>query len=583
MGFADANTFPPTVDGESWDTFWAQHYVGADLLRPELEKAGVPKDHDIASLVGVWDSGFGKHGEYVCQILAGPKSSAVVPLEHPISYQNIIAMAEYWADYKIYINYQRDTYGKFYEECRQNNNCPLYLNNSMSWFNDKDTAALVSSMNALGSTVVSSAGNGGTMLTPAKASVNKTVILVSSLKPDGNPSDFTSFGDAVTVSAPSDKSLKSYDYNGNPRNFGGTSGAAPLVTGTLVSFTLLSRHHLSTPQADMLLRKTAVLLPHLPDHHLMGAGMLNSYKIGMAALRIKKRCQQYHKRYIRRPTLRKPRLRSRKKCFSDALKNDATYRFYKTASGLFEEAIKSFPECVAGEKENRDISAQEKAEAFNNLRRASFLNPTNARMWNAIACVKEQHFQGQGTVFYQSLAERVQRDDDAIKGEICWGKQALLVKYLPPSTTINLFREKKCSSKFLEVALHPLLKEYFSNELIEEILDHPNMTQKILLHLIYKIGDFYNKISNLQEFLENIIGHPHMAASALLALTNTITQFFDKISNLEILFEKIIDHDKVTETVLNVMFNKIRYELTNELPNPERLLDKIEKKRKRNK
>ena len=47
--------FPPLVEGEDWDVFWAQHIVGADLLREELEKSGVMKDVNPASVIGVWD------------------------------------------------------------------------------------------------------------------------------------------------------------------------------------------------------------------------------------------------------------------------------------------------------------------------------------------------------------------------------------------------------------------------------------------------------------------------------------------------------------------------------------------------
>ena len=78
--------FPPLIEGEEWDIFWAQHMVGADLLRKELEKSGVTEDDNVASVVGVWDSG--GHGELVSNIVAGPHQSAIIPINGPSPFQD---------------------------------------------------------------------------------------------------------------------------------------------------------------------------------------------------------------------------------------------------------------------------------------------------------------------------------------------------------------------------------------------------------------------------------------------------------------------------------------------------------------
>ena len=173
------------------------------------------------------------------------------------------------------------------------------------------------SLNDQGSTIITAAGNFRRPVSSIKtrASLDKKIIVVASLSSSGYPSDFTNYGDAVTLSAPSDRFMRSYDYEGNSKDFGGTSAAAALVTGTLGGFTLLSRQHLTTLQADGLLRKTAISLPNLPSGHSPGAGMLNSYKVGMVALRIRERCRIYVTESLRN------------KCLSHLLKTEETYLF----------------------------------------------------------------------------------------------------------------------------------------------------------------------------------------------------------------------------------------------------------------
>ena len=59
--------------------------------------------------------------------------------------------------------------------------------------------------------------------------------------------------------APGDYYLTSVDGDGNYRQFGGTSGATPLVTGSLAGFEWLSGYHPTAEEAKILLEKTAIL------------------------------------------------------------------------------------------------------------------------------------------------------------------------------------------------------------------------------------------------------------------------------------------------------------------------------------
>ncbi len=477
----------PLVEGEDWDVFWAQHYVGADLLREEIERSSVTEYFNPASIVSVWDLWREKHGEYVSNIVTGPKASAVIPAENPIPYRNIQFLDLFLLNYEV-----------FSRACSRNENCPSYINASLPIQGAMSFLGfLISSMHAQGTTFVVSANNDGKLVPSVKRklSLDKKIIVVASLAPDGRPSNFTSFGDTVTISAPSDFSIRSYDDEGNPHNFSGTSGAAPLVTGTLGGFTLLSQLHLNTRQADLLLRKTAIPIPNLPTGHLLGAGMLNAYKIGMIAHRIKNRC-------------RDQRGDGKDKCLSDLLESEGTYRFEEESSRLFEEAMESFPQCSGKQSGNID-DCGDKMEAFNNLRRAALLNSTDPKMWDAVACVKE-YFGVKKIAFYRSLAKHLyeKADEDKILADICTGRtlSSRFTKYLSESSFLNLIMKEECSPLRVERGLHYMLDRGIRSVmvLIKEILDHPKVTDYILDNLSNTVRANPDKFFNPQELLGQI-------------------------------------------------------------------------------
>ena len=105
---------PPTVDGEEWDVFWAQHYVGADLLREEIERAGVDTS-DLGNLIGIWDSSERNHGEHVSNTIAGPHPSAIIPTDNYLQYRNLSARED---------NDYVENYRQAHKQCLQNNICP---------------------------------------------------------------------------------------------------------------------------------------------------------------------------------------------------------------------------------------------------------------------------------------------------------------------------------------------------------------------------------------------------------------------------------------------------------------------------
>ena len=259
-------------------------------------------------------------------------------------------------------------------------------------------AAIVS---ARGSTLVVSAGNDRTSVGRAKkrAARLQKIVAASSLDARGFPADYTSYFEQMTIAVPS-KAMWSYDYSGAIRTFGGTSGAAPQVTGALTSFTLLSSYPLATRETHLVLSKTAIPLPGLPKSSLVGPGMLNAYKIGMVAKRLKAQCagDQGHE------------------CMNRLLRREQTYHFARESAQLLERGLQFFPEC----RHQRALPASDnchKAAAFEQLRRAAFLEPSNKRAWQAIACIKKRYFETKNAIsYYHSLAERVGKRREELLG-----------------------------------------------------------------------------------------------------------------------------------------------------------------------
>ena len=130
---------------------------------------------------------------------------------------------------------QQGRYEYLYEKCQQENNCPIYINNSMDW-EGRSTRDVFYNMNKREGTVpATSAGNLNRYVYKFKGSLEQLnhLIIVASLDPLGNPSHFSNYSINTTISAPADDMIRSYNFEGTPHNFGGSSGATPLVKGAL--------------------------------------------------------------------------------------------------------------------------------------------------------------------------------------------------------------------------------------------------------------------------------------------------------------------------------------------------------------
>ena len=443
--------------------FWAQQYVGADLLRTMLEEFTYNRD-DIAKLVGLWDSSEKGHGEFVSQIIAGPFPSAVIPLETPLEFYKFKSGNRFG-------NYIRSQ--AFYKECLRNQNCPLYINHSQDWLNENISRQVLKMNTESGIIVVTSASNDYGFVEEAKAKLARAgkLIIVASLNPRGRPSDFTNFSDAVTIAAPSDSALRSYSFSGTPKDFSGTSGATPLVTGSLAAFTLISGYKLKITEAIHLLQKTAIPLPALPSSAMMGAGMLNAYKIGAVAQRLKQKCQ------------------GQETCVAESLFLPETYQF-------------EGPHC-----------------AKKDARKAAFLNPTSPAPWENLAKAFPGH------ELYSSMAKRTRQSDTEVLAEMCRqsSEEGLRMLSYLPSRELLTIAEGNCALPVRLKALE-LFLDYADGmanlaPLLEDIFSHSDVTVKNLAAAVF---DNVSKIRNVQEALKILLSHS-LASKKVLAKAVQVT------------------------------------------------------------
>ena len=123
-----------------------------------------------------------------------------------------------------------------YEQCKAKT-LPSFVNASLTWSGSIFGEALQSLSPP--SVVVVAAGNkhpDPIRSEKVKASEDFDAIIVGSMAPDGQRSDFSHTHEEVHIMAPADAYQSSADEDGNRQRFGGTSGAAPLVTGGLAGF-----------------------------------------------------------------------------------------------------------------------------------------------------------------------------------------------------------------------------------------------------------------------------------------------------------------------------------------------------------
>ena len=374
--------------------YWAQELIGSDLVREELKKTPAP---DIENWIAVFDTqnnAAADHNIHVKNLISDEGKHAVLPkIREKISFLEVYGLETYGGidekheykegkEYKSALslyetNYPGDYLFGFKERP------PRYINNSMRWRESEDIYEVFEKLSSSLSNTIVVTTSGNTFPyklddMKSKASKNYNAILVGSFSPSGFVSKFSQSGKEVHILAPSDRWLTSAGREGEYARFGGASGAAPLVTGSLAGFEWLSGYHPTAKEAKTLLEKTA--LPSLHSHEkpqINGAGLLNAYKLAEVAKRLKKKCG------------------NDSSCFKKEILKDETYQFPKD-QGLKTELSKAFPSCSSQKDKSARLtkipSCEKRAEVFKRLRKSVLLNPSKESLGVLSCLYKEEGF-----------------------------------------------------------------------------------------------------------------------------------------------------------------------------------------------
>ena len=371
----------------SLSDYWAQELIGSDLLREQLEKTPPPDQEDW---IAVFDTQNEDHNIAVKNLISDEALHAVLPElgERKTPFLETDGIHQSHADYvkgkgyKPALSVYETSYpGDYLFGFKKR--APHYINNSMGWGKSQDIYEVFEKLSSSTSNTVIVSGSDNDFPNKlgdikVKASKNYNVVLAGSFSPKGFVSRFSQSGKELHILAPSDNWITSAGQSGEYRKFGGTSGAAPLITGSLAGFEWLSGYHPTAKEAKILLEKTA--LPTLHSHEkprINGAGLLNAYKLGEVAKRLKEKCEV-----------------KSIACFKQEILKDENYRFSENR-GLKGDIGRVFPSCSGGEKSgalSELSSCEEKGELFKRLRKMVLLSPEREYLESLSCIYKEAGF-----------------------------------------------------------------------------------------------------------------------------------------------------------------------------------------------
>ena len=286
-------------DGQLSD-YWAQEIIGSDLLKEELKKKSNPyQENEIAvfdahyifdSLPDYIEGMHRQHAVLVKNLISSEGNHSILP-EMERKKIPIFLIHAYSVFYKRYLYKKYMHFSNILKE-----KPPAFINNSMNWGENKDQVIYDAFYNLSPFTIlVTGSGNyfpEKLNRIKDKASMDFDAIIVGSFSPDGFSSDFSQESREVYILAPSDNYLITSDIDGTYKIFGGTSGATPLVMGSLAGFEWLSGYHPTAEEAKILLEKTAISTIHSHENpRRNGVGLLNSYKLGIVGKTLNQKCR----------------------------------------------------------------------------------------------------------------------------------------------------------------------------------------------------------------------------------------------------------------------------------------------------
>lgn len=364
--------------------YWAQELIGVDLLKEELEKEPVSIwENFIAVFDDSDDTNIDSHGVPVKNLLSDEGPHAVLSeLNDKVISQLRVEKGHGFivtpgkklpSKHKILEGYFTAA-----ENLLKDQVLPAFINNSGYWLEFQGIYDVFKSLSPPAVVAVAAENYYPQRLDiiKSKASKDFNIILVGSFSPGGFVSAFSQEGEEVEILAPSDYWLTTIGDKGQHKIFGGTSGATPLVTGSLVGFELFSNYHPIPEEAKILLEKTAIPTPHIHEQpRRNGVGLVNSYKLGMVGKQLKQKC-----------------VNQLPNCPGKVIRGEEIYNFPKPLR-LQTDLQNMFPRCVAKKRTDNIVlkrSCEEIKKVFNKLRKTVLLDPSREDLWKTLSCIYKE-------------------------------------------------------------------------------------------------------------------------------------------------------------------------------------------------
>ncbi len=359
--------------------FWAQEYTGADLLRLELKSVELKK---VNYLVSVVDTKYG-HGEWVSSLIANDRAGAAlsnISLSH-----NPGSHISHHAQLEDIINSE---FGA------------IYINESFQWRFDTDILEANKKLSDSGSIIITSAGNCfgrcGDFVKPYKEQASKThsVIIVAAMNEEGNKDVMSQVGNSVTVTAPGGANIRGY-INNNKKSVQAerTSAATPQVTSALASFTEITGYKLNKEEIKKIFEMTSLKLSYADEFEgMVGAGLINIYKIGKVALRLREMCSNDE---------------SINSCIHEGINNHNSYLFESEI--VLGDVASLWNSCGNSDDGTHENDTDLKRQRLNALRASLLLSPENAEGWALLSCIYGSEGFSVNAKYYSKMAKLYQK------------------------------------------------------------------------------------------------------------------------------------------------------------------------------
>lgn len=347
----------PKILDESVTPLWAQEYIGADLVRDELLKWSPTELKKVP--LAIVDLGFEEEHIQLTEPISVPKQrngNRTMRAHHGTSVANLLTGPTQYrvSDQVSLINltavHYSGAYHYMWRNFEKNEVFPKVITNSLGW-TDERIPEVVEKAHEKKTLWFLAAGND--FPTPVRGiEKSSKALMIGSFAPSGLTSFETQNDPALIVLAPANEELATINGYGEEHLFGATSGATPLVAGSVINI-LSFLPNLNRDQVITLIRKSSFKSVENKLGLNQMPGLLNGYKLFKVAQKIFNQCGEN--------TI----------CHNQLINNDQTYIFSRESSVLKCDAVKA-------------MNCEEMNNSLKEMRRRSFLG--DKEMMRELSC-----------------------------------------------------------------------------------------------------------------------------------------------------------------------------------------------------